>query len=144
MTTIMLIEVLVSCSDGPVCSSVRVNNTGIARQYNLTKFALQESECLRNSNREATKLLAERDLTMLQRCWPRVRVFMSRRCVSVCERLLAFQRHCRPSKLRGVNVLLHGTTSQPTLTSEVFTPVASARLTFWTRNYFFNFSIPCT
>jgi hypothetical protein len=42
-------EVLVSCTDAPVCSSARVSNTSSAWQYILMKFALQESECLRGN-----------------------------------------------------------------------------------------------
>jgi hypothetical protein len=54
ISTTTTTSVLVSCTDAPVCSSVHVSNTGGAWQYILMKYALQESECLRTSNREAT------------------------------------------------------------------------------------------
>ena len=95
--TTTMMEVLVLCTDGPVCSSVHVSNTGSAPQYTLMNFALQESECLQTSNREARSPGRARSGDV-------GRGFGSSGsdAVAVCERLLAFQRHSRPSKLRGL------------------------------------------
>ena len=83
-----------------MCSSVRVSNTGSAWHYVLMKFALQESECLRNLNREATSPGRARFDVVTAMLAEDSGLHVASDAVAVCERLLAFQSYCRPSKLR--------------------------------------------
>ena len=127
-TTTIMMEVLVSCTDAPVCSSAHVSNTGSAWQYILMKFTLQESECLRTSNREATSPGRARfDVVTAMLAEDFGSSCCERRCGSV--RAVAGLSEALPSfETSAVTRLLLGATSKPTLTSEVFTAVASARL----------------